>query len=219
MKRKLFSVLFAACAAVVSVSGLTGCGGGGDDEQVRLGAMTLEEFAGGQYHFEFDQGTRGYAGLMERDAEGDEEESTKLHPNTLGYVSGTGWFIADAGNSRQSARMTYMKLGGEDAEGNDLTGMYQLNISFDNVDAIMDEGILSALGIGDDGGTAISSELSIVFNGSRFQAFCNVVTNLENGGEGDGGEGGGGEAGDGDDISGVGTILTKKGNVAEWASR
>ncbi len=213
MKRKLFSMLFAACAALVSISGLTGCGGGGGDEQIKLGAMTLEEFGRCQRHFELDQAIRGYVGLTQRQM----PSGSEFPPGTES-VSGIGLFVADGGSSSASARMTYTALSGTDDEGNDLTGMYELKISFDSLNSTTDAGILAALGIanGGDGGTNISSELTILIAGSNFQAFCNVVTDLEGGeGEGDGEGGAAGEEG----LSGVGTILNVKGSISQWAGQ
>ncbi len=45
MKRKFFSVMMAACTAVFSFSGLTGCSGGGGEENPTYGYVSLKDFA------------------------------------------------------------------------------------------------------------------------------------------------------------------------------
>ncbi len=51
MKRKFFSLMVAACAALFSVSGLTCCGGGGGGGGDTAGVVTLEQF---------ERGTKGF---------------------------------------------------------------------------------------------------------------------------------------------------------------
>ncbi len=44
MKRKFFSLMVAACAALFSFSGLTGCSGGGDDVETYPGYLTYDGY-------------------------------------------------------------------------------------------------------------------------------------------------------------------------------
>ncbi len=59
MKRKFFSLMVAACAALFSFSGLTGCSGGGGSDDETHGIVTLPDFAQGRkgYMFHFSVGT------------------------------------------------------------------------------------------------------------------------------------------------------------------
>ncbi len=216
MKHKLFSVLFAACAALFSVSGLTGCDGNGDGtggQQVTLGAMTVKEFGSGRYYFELNQAIRGYIGMIEKQGSGD--DASEFDENAVSYVTGEGMFITDSGNSVAECRVTYMKLDGIDAEGNDWSGMYELKVSFDNLDMTRDEAVLSALGIannGDgEGGTNIASELRIYITGTSFVSTGNVVTDLELPEEEEGEEGENPDNG----LRGTGSVYKRKGNIME----
>ncbi len=58
MKRKFFSMMVAACAALFSFSGLTGCGGGGGSEKETYGVVTLSDFADAQKGFYISIGSR-----------------------------------------------------------------------------------------------------------------------------------------------------------------
>ncbi len=49
MKRKFFSLMVAACAALFSFTGLTGCGGGGESDSVTEGYLTYSNFTESLY--------------------------------------------------------------------------------------------------------------------------------------------------------------------------
>ena len=58
MKRKFFTLMVAACAAVFSFAGLTGCSGGGEEEDNTAGYVTYRQWCDGTKGFQIGAGAQ-----------------------------------------------------------------------------------------------------------------------------------------------------------------
>ncbi len=172
MKRKFLSVLVAACTALFSFSGLTGCSGGSEHQDDTYGIVTLDDFEYGNKGFYLAIGSTHMV-IMPTDEDPpptelvggggekvrDPYRTGMVPPKPCTMEAGQGTFKVNVIYNVVWTDKKGVPDAGAVAVGSKPTGTY-LIITFEDVAAVTSSGLFRSLGAGFDT-VSVNTQLQI----------------------------------------------------------